>query len=417
MALIRAFRGIRPKKEYAKQMASRPYDVVSTEEARAEAADNPWSFFHIIRSEIDLPDGTDPYDQSVYDKARETFLLWMKKGALVQDKESCLYVYQQVMNGRRQTGLMACSAIDDYFNDVIRKHEFTRPEKEQDRIRHIHTVQAHSEPVFLTYPKVGHIDAIINTVVNSGVPEYDFTAPDKIQHTLWVVRDKDRIQELVRLFSDRVPCTYIADGHHRAASSARVGMMMRENNPKHKGTEEYNFFMTCLFPSDQLFIMDYNRLVLDLNGMTPGEFLQKLSAGFTVEQQDSICKPTAPHQFGMCLEGKWYSLSAKSGTYDDKDPIGVLDVTILQNNVMDALLGIKDPRTDKRIDFVGGIRGLTELEIRVKSGGAKAAFALYPVSIRQLIAIADTGNVMPPKSTWFEPKLRSGLIIHSLNGK
>ncbi len=414
MAVIKAFKGIRPKKEHAHLVASKPYDVLNSKEAKIEAGDNHYSFLHVIKSEIDLPEEVDVHDQKVYLKAKENFEKLVQDEILFQDKVDCLYIYQQIMNNKKQIGLVACSSIEDYFNDVIKKHEFTRPEKEQDRINHIKTTDIHSGPVFSTYPNVAEIDTVINEVSFS-TPDYDFTADDGVQHTLWVLRNQEKVNTLIKLFLEKVPATYIADGHHRAASSALVGKEKKEANPNHNGTEEYNFFLTVLFPANQLNIIDYNRIVKDLNSLSEEDFLNKLSNKFNItEKGNNAYKPEKLHDFGMYINNQWYSLTAKEGTYDDNDPVGILDVSILQNNVLDELLGIKDPRTDNRIDFVGGIRGLEELEKRVNSGKMKAAFALYPVTIQQLIDIANSGNLMPPKSTWFEPKLRSGLVIHKL---
>ncbi len=411
MVTIKKFKGIRPRKELVSQVASRPYDVMNREEAKEEANDNPNSFLHIIRSEIDLPDNVDDHDASVYLKARENFQSMLDKGIFQQDETENLYVYELTMNGRTQTGLVTCSSVADYFSDRIKKHEHTRPVKEQDRIDHMKTTKIHAEPLFLAYKEVADVSAIINEV-RKGTPEYDFIAIDGVRHRFWVINDSGQVNNLVSLFKTKVSATYIADGHHRAASSAKVGKMLADENPNHTGNEEYNFFLTVLFPSSELQIMDYNRVVADLNGYTPEKFLQKVSVNFEVQLQNSeLPKPAKLHEFSMYLEGKWYKLTAKPGTFGN-DPIGQLDASILQENLLNPILAIKDPRTDKRIDFVGGIRGLKELERRVNSGEMKVAFALYPVSMEQLILISDTGNVMPPKSTWFEPKLRSGLVVH-----
>ncbi len=412
MAIIKPFKAVRPKTELASQVASLPYDVMNTREAREMAKGNPFSFLHVSRAEIDFPENTDEHSQEVYNKAKENFFQFISDGVLFQEDKPLLYIYAQVMNGRRQIGLVASSSVEDYFNDVIKKHEFTRPEKEEDRIRHMETVQAHVGPIFLTYPKNKSVDEIVNGIVSSQKPDYDFTAADNVQHTVWVVNNENQIAQLISLFENEIPFTYIADGHHRTASAAKVGLKLKSLNPNHNGTEEYNFFLSVLFPDEQLAIMDYNRTVKDLNGLRNEEFLEKVSSRFNVQRSSfETVKPSSLHEFGMYLNGAWYKLEAKS-EFIKQDPIGILDVTILQENILEPLLGIKDVRTDKRIDFVGGIRGLKELERRVDSGEMKVAFALFPVSLRQLMDIADSGNVMPPKSTWFEPKLRDGLFSH-----
>jgi uncharacterized protein (DUF1015 family) len=412
MAVIKAFKGFRPPEHLAEEVASKPYDVLNSAEAKAEAEGNPNSFLHVIKSEIDLPEGTDDYDDSVYNKAKENLDQFIKNGVLVQDEANCLYVYRQVMGSHAQVGIVACSSIHDYFSDVIKKHEFTRPVKENDRIRHMKTLRAHPGPVFLTYPDVREIDDAIDEVIAGDDPEVDFAASDDVRHTIWVVRDRDTIRTLTRYFRDLVPSTYIADGHHRAASSAKVGKELMEANAKHDGAEEYNFFLSVLFPAGQLKIIDYNRLVKDLNGLTPVEFLAALETNFEVEPQAERCQPEEPHTYGLYMEGMWYKLTARPDTFREDDPITILDISVLSDNLIAPILGITDQRTDDRIDFVGGIRGLGELEKRVDSGEMAAAFAIYPVSIHQLIDVSETGNVMPPKSTWFEPKLRSGLIVH-----
>ncbi len=414
MAKIKPFRGIRPVKDKAHLVASKPYDVLSSAEAREEAKNNPYSFLHVVKAEIDLPDDIDIHSEPVYQKARENFENMLKNDILFQDPEEYYYLYKQVMGEWSQIGLVAASSTDDYFNDVIKKHEFTRPEKEQDRINHFNTVNAHTGPVFLTYPDVKDMNKIVDDFIANHEPEYDFQADDGVQHTLWVIKDKDVIENITRIFETQIPYTYIADGHHRAASSAKIAHLRKAQNPHHTGNEEYNYFLTVLFPANQLNIIDYNRVVKDLNGLESQEFLSKLNEVMEIEKSENPYKPVKAHEFGMYLEGHWYKLTAKPGTYKEDDPLDVLDVSVLQKNVLDPILGIKDPRTDKRIDFVGGIRGLGELEKRVNSGEMKVAFAVYPVSIKQLMNIADSGQVMPPKSTWFEPKLRSGLIVHSL---
>ncbi len=414
MAILKAFKGLRPPKDIVKQLASRPYDVLNSEEAREEAAGNDHSLLHIIKPEIDLPEDVDHYAQEVYDKARENFDAFRKKGWLVPDEEAYLYIYAQTMNGKTQYGLVGCAAVDDYLNNVIKKHELTRKVKEEDRMKHVRVTNANMEPVFFTYPAKKEIDEIVAKWVDEHDAEYDFTADDGFGHHFWVVNDLDVVKKLSDLF-DEVPATYVADGHHRTAAAALVGAEKRKNNPNHKGDEEYNFFLAVHFPDNQLTIIDYNRVVTDLDGMSDDEFKAMLNDSFVVEEKGmEIYKPDQLHNFSMYLDGKWYSLTAKEGTYNDDDPIGVLDVTILSNNILDKI-DIKDLRTSDRIDFVGGIRGLGELKKRVDSGEMKAAFALYPVSMQQLIDIADTGNIMPPKTTWFEPKLRSGLVVHQLD--
>ncbi len=414
MAILKPFKGYRPPVGIAKDLASRPYDVLNSAEARVEADGNPYSLLHIIKPEIDLQLGIDEHDQSVYDKARDNFNLWQEKGWLVQDGKEYLYIYAQTMWEKTQYGIVGCAAVEDYMNNVIKKHELTRKDKEEDRMKHVRITDANMEPVFFSFPAVKAIDEIVENIVKSTEPVYDFTASDGVGHHFWVVENDSDISAIVNHFS-MIPATYVADGHHRTAAAALVGNEKRKNNPNHDGTEEYNFFLAVHFPDDQLTIIDYNRLVKDLNGLSSEELIEKLEVVFNIEEKGTeIYKPIALHNFGMYLEGKWYSMTAKEGTFDDKDPIGVLDVTILSNLILDNLLGIKDLRTDKRIDFVGGIRGLGELKRRVDNGEMKVAFALYAVSMKQLIDIADSGNIMPPKTTWFEPKLRSGLVVHSL---
>ena len=411
MAIIKPFKAVRPKPEVAAQVASLPYDVMNRAEAKQMAKNNN-SFLHVSRSEINFNDLVDEHSQQVYDKAAQNFNRLIADKVLIQDQQPCYYIYAQTMNGRKQYGLVACSSIEDYFNDVIKKHEFTRPEKEQDRIEHMKTVEAHVGPIFLTYPENKKIDTLVNEVVTQQTPIYDFTAEDTIQHTVWLINQAEIIESITNIFQQEIPYTYIADGHHRTASAAKVGKQLKEENPNHTGEEEYNFFLSVLFPANQLAIMDYNRLVKDLNGLTAEDLLQKVAEKFEVTKTTlQEAKPAAIHHFGMYVEGQWYLLQSKPGTYTT-DPIGVLDVTILSENILNPLLGIKDQRTDKRIDFVGGIRGIQVLQERVDKGEAKIAFALYPVSLQQLIDIADSGNVMPPKSTWFEPKLRDGLFSH-----
>lgn len=414
MAIIKPFKGIRPKKELVEKIASRPYDVLNSEEARAEAAGNEMSLYHIIKPEIDFPVGTDEHDEKVYRKAAENFEKFQKNGWLVQDGKENYYVYAQTMNGKTQYGLVVCAYVDDYMTGKIKKHELTRKDKEEDRMKHVRVNNANVEPVFFAYPHNNELDAIVKEVTK-GKPEYDFVAPlDGFGHTFWLIEDEAKIKRITEIFAT-IPSLYIADGHHRSAAAALVGDEKRRQNPAHKGNEEYNYFMAVCFPDDQLTIIDYNRVVKDLNGLTDEQFIEKLKKNFDVELKGKdIYKPSKLHNFSMYLSGNWYSLTAKAGTYDDKDPIGVLDVTVSSNLILDEILGIKDLRTDKRIDFVGGIRGLGELKRRVDSGEMRVALALYPVSMQQLIDIADTNNIMPPKTTWFEPKLRSGLVIHKL---
>lgn len=415
MATLKAFKGLRPPREIAKQLASRPYDVLNSREAREEAKGNPYSLLHIIKPEIDLPEGTGLYNPEVYEKAKENFETFKQKGWLVPDENEYLYIYAQTMFGKTQYGIVGCASVDDYLNNVIKKHELTRPDKEEDRMKHVRITNANMEPVFFTYPAVQEIDEIVAGFVNNHQPEYDFTAPDGVGHRFWVIRDKKTINRIIGLFG-KLPSTYVADGHHRTAAAALVGKEKRAKDPDYNGSEEYNFFLAVHFPDNQLTIIDYNRVVKDLNGNTPEEFLKKLHQSFIVEVKgDEIYKPQTLHEFSMYLDGKWHSLKAKEGTYDDSDPTGVLDVTILTDRVLGPILGIEDLRRSKRIDFVGGIRGLGELQKRVDSGEMKVAFALYPVSMKQLINIADSGKIMPPKTTWFEPKLRSGLVVHELD--
>lgn len=414
MAVIKPFRGIRPPKSMVEEVASRPYDVLNSAEARKEAEGNEKSLYHIIKPEIDFPEGTDEHDPKVYDKAVENFRMFQEKGWLVQDEKENYYVYAQTMNGKTQYGLVVGAYVPDYMNGVIKKHELTRRDKEEDRMKHVRINNANIEPVFFAYPDNPQLDAII-AKYTSQTPEYDFIAPgDGFGHTFWVIDNDEDIDKITKAFAD-MPALYIADGHHRSAAAALVGAEKAAQNPNHKGDEEYNYFMAVCFPANQLTIIDYNRVVKDLNGLTTEEFLDALKKNFVVEcKGEEIYKPASLHNFSLYVDGKWYSLTAKPGTYDDNDPIGVLDVTISSNLILDEILGIKDLRSDKRIDFVGGIRGLGELKQRVDSGEMKVALALYPVSMKQLMDIADTGNIMPPKTTWFEPKLRSGLVIHKL---
>lgn len=415
MAKIKPFKGIRPPQEWVEQVASRPYDVLNSEEARIEAAGNEKSLYHIIKPEIDFPAGTDEHDEKVYAKAAENFRMFQDKGWLVQDAKENYYIYAQTMNGKTQYGLVVGAYVPDYMNGVIKKHELTRRDKEEDRMKHVRVNNANIEPVFFAYPDNAVLDGIIKKYT-ARKPVYDFIAPgDGFGHTFWVVDDDADMTVITKEFA-AMPALYIADGHHRSAAAALVGAEKAKQNPNHRGDEEYNYFMAVCFPANQLTIIDYNRVVKDLNGLTPAQFLAALEKNFVVEEKgEDVYKPQALHNFALYLDGKWYSLTAKLGTYDDSDPIGVLDVTISSNLILDEILGIKDLRSDKRIDFVGGIRGLGELSKRVDSGEMKVALALYPVSMKQLMDIADTGNIMPPKTTWFEPKLRSGLVIHKLS--
>ncbi|NOX86843.1 MAG: DUF1015 domain-containing protein [Chlorobi bacterium] len=414
MATLKAFKGLRPPKEIAKDLASRPYDVLNSEEAREEAKGNPFSLLHIIKPEIDLAEGINLYNPEVYEKAKENFEAFKQKGWLKKDDKDHLYIYAQTMWGKTQYGIVGCASVDDYLNNVIKKHELTRPDKEEDRMKHVRITNANMEPVFFSYPAKEELDNLVMDYAKSHEPEYDFTADDGVGHHFWVIEDEGMISKIIAFF-DEMPAVYVADGHHRTAAAALVGKEKREANPNHTGNEEYNFFLAVHFPDNQLTIIDYNRVVKDLNGNTPEEFLNKLEKAFDIEEKgNEIYKPRKLHEFSMYLEGKWYSLKAKEGTYNDNDPIGVLDVTILTHQVLEPILGIEDLRRSKRIDFVGGIRGLGELQKRVDSGEMKVAFALYPVSMKQLIDIADSGKIMPPKTTWFEPKLRSGLVVHEL---
>ena len=410
---IKPFAGVRPPREYAADVASRPYDVLNSAEAKSEATEK--SLLHIIKPEIDFDPIADEHSQPVYDKAVENFKLWQERGWLIQDAKEMYYIYAQTMNGHTQYGLVAAANVDDYMSGKIKKHELTRRDKEDDRMIHVRIQNANIEPVFFAYNDVAEMNQIISDYVSTHAPEYDFVAPDGFGHTFWKIDDDAIINRITEIFRD-VPAMYVADGHHRTAAAARVGAEQREHNPNHTGDEEYNYFLAVIFPASQLNVIDYNRVVRDLNGLTPAEFLDKLRDAFdVVEMGPEIYKPNKLHNFGMYLDGKWYSLTARPGTYNDDDPIGVLDVTVLSNQVFDKILNLGDLRTSQRIDFVGGVRGLGELQRRVDSGEMAAAFALYPVTMQQIINIADTGNIMPPKTTWFEPKLRSGLVIHKLS--
>jgi len=416
MAVVKPFKGLRPPRTLAKDLACLPYDVMNTDEARKMAKGKECSLLHITRSEIDLPEDTDTHSDQVYAKSVENFGKWKKNGWLVQDETPHFYIYAQTMKGRTQYGIVGCASVDDYLNGIIKKHELTRPDKEQDRMVHVRVNNANIEPVFFTYPAVKEIDSIVDKIVRAEKPEYDFVAEDGFGHHFWVIKKPEINKMIEKLFAEKVPFTYVADGHHRTAAAALVGKEKREKNPSHNGTEEYNFFLAVHFPADQLRIIDYNRTIKDLNGLTCKEFLTRLGCGFDViEKGTKAYRPKRLHNFAMYLDGKWFSLTAKAGTFNDNDPIGILDVTILTNQILSPILDIQDLRRSKRIDFVGGIRGLRELKKRVDRGEMKVAFALYPVSMDQLITIADSGNIMPPKSTWFEPKLRSGLVIHLLD--
>ena len=414
MAIIKPFKGVRPPREYVKEVASRPYDVLNSEEARAEAIGNEKSLYRIIKPEIDFPSGKNEHDDDVYIKAAENFNLFQDKGWLVQDEQEMYYVYAQTMNGHTQYGLVLGAYVGDYLSGKIKDHELTRKDKEEDRIKHVRINNANIEPVFFAYHYNEELDTIVKRII-SGIPEYDFVSNDGVGHHFWLIPDESDINRITELFAT-FPAMYIADGHHRSAAAAKVATEKASANPNHTGDEEYNYFMAVCFPDTQLTIIDYNRVVTDLNGLTGEELISKIKENFIVEDMGAdIYKPNKLHNFSMYLSGKWYSLTAKEGTYDDNDPIGVLDVTVLSNLVLDDILGIKDLRTDQRIDFVGGIRGLGELKERVDSGEMSVAFAMYPVSMKQLIDISDSGNIMPPKTTWFEPKLRSGLVIHKLD--
>jgi len=406
MASVLPFKALRPQPQFAKQVASRPYDVLNSAEAKVEARGNPNSFLHITKSEIDLPENVDIHSNEVYERAKENLRAFMQRGVLFQESKPCYYIYQLVMDGRSQTGIVCGSSVDDYENDIIKKHEFTRPEKELDRINHIKTTGAQTGNVFLAYRNVEAIDNLVSKWKTSHNPVYNFTADDGISHTIWVISADEPVYDLQKLFETEVPVTYIADGHHRAASAAKVRAELGKSK-----TQESDYFLTTLFPANELKILDYNRVIKDLNGHSLEDLLGRLQEDFEIRESAEALKPSQLHEFGLYAGGKWYQLIARQGTWSE-DPIGILDVTILSNNILQKHLGIHDQRTDKRIDFVGGIRGLGELEERVNSGDMQLAISLYPVSIQQLFDIADSGNVMPPKSTWFEPKLRDGLLTH-----
>jgi uncharacterized protein (DUF1015 family) len=416
MAAVRPFRGLRPPRSIVKDLSCLPYDVMNADEARIMAGGKDCSLLHITRAEIDLPPDTDIHSEEVYKRSLENFTEWRGKGWLIRDDEPYFYVYAQTMEGRTQYGIVGCASVDDYLNGVIKKHELTRPDKEQDRMVHVRVNNANIEPVFFTYPAVKEIDEIVDKITGKQEPEYDFVTEDCFGHHFWVIRNTGTNRLIEHLFAEKVPYTYVADGHHRTAAAALVGKEKRENNPVHTGNEEYNYFLAVHFPDNQLKIIDYNRTIKDLNGLSEEDFFSKLKTGFKIQEKgENIYKPAKLHNFSMYISGKWYSLTAREGTYDDNDPIGILDVTILARQILTPILDIQDLRRSKRIDFVGGIRGLGELKKRVDSGEMKVAFALYPVSMKQLITIADSGNIMPPKTTWFEPKLRSGLVIHLLD--
>lgn len=409
MITITPFKALRPEVQLSKSVASRPYDVLSSKEAKIEAQGNPNSFLHITKSEIDLPENTDVHSQKVYEKAKENLDAFISRNILFRENKPCYYIYRLIMNGKSQTGLVCGSSVNDYENDLIKKHEFTRPEKEQDRINHIKITGAQTGNVFLAYKNVDEIDEVINKWSAEKNPQYDFIADDNVQHSIWIVNDDSVIKTITNLFKTKVPCTYIADGHHRAASAAKVRAALGK-----KATANADYFLTTLFPSNQLHIMDYNRVIKDLNGLGAEEFLRKLEQQFTIERKQKAYRPESLHDFGLYINKQWFKLTAKDSSYTN-DPLGVLDITILQEHILTPILGIEDQRTDKRIDFVGGIRGLSELEKRVDSGEMQLAISLYPVSIEQLFSIADSGNTMPPKSTWFEPKLRDGLLTHLID--
>ena len=415
MAVVRPFKGIRPKIDLAPKVASLPYDVMNRKEAKKMAEGNKDSFLHVVRAEIDVDDSISQYDETVYKTARKNLDKMIEDSILIQDEVPKFYIYRQIMNGRVQTGLVGCTSIDDYMNDIIKKHEFTRPQKEVDRINNFDYCDANTAPIFLTYRKNDELNKIINDWIKFHNPVYNFTSEDEITHIAWVI-DEDSINSRINEIFEKIDYLYIADGHHRSASSVKVGLKRREANPNYTGEEEFNYFLSVIFPDEDLFIMDYNRVVKDLNGLTNKEFMSKVKEKFDVEEYngEGQYKPVEKHTFGMHLDNKWYKLSAKDGIYDENDPVDRLDVSILQKNLLHPILGIENPRTDKRIDFVGGIRGLAELEKRVATD-MKIAFSMYPTTMEDLLSIADAGEVMPPKSTWFEPKLRSGLFVHRLS--
>lgn len=414
MAIVKPFKGYRPRKEFVKEIASRPYDVLNSKEARKEAEGHPYSFLHVVKPEIDLPESIDHYSKMVYDTGKNNLMKFISDGILFQDHEAYYYIYAQTMVGKTQYGLVGCASVEDYLNNVIKKHELTRPAKEEDRKNHIRVTNFNAEPVFFAYPDNDTVTSIVEKNIQLD-PEYDFTTDDDVRHRFWVIKDRDDVKQVEEAFKNEVPCTYVADGHHRTAAAAHVGEEKKKANPNHTGEEEYNFFLAVHFPASQLQIIDYNRVVTDLNGLGPHEFLDKLNNSFEIKKKGTgPYRPGHLHECSMYIDGYWYSLEAKKGTFDDADPICSLDVTVLSKYVLEPILNIKDLRNSERIDFVGGIRGLNELMRRVDSGEMAVAFALYPVSMQQLINIADSGEIMPPKTTWFEPKLRSGLVIHEL---
>jgi len=414
MSIFRPFNGFRPQKENVNKVASRPYDVLNSSEARKEVEGNPYSFLHVVKPEIDLPEGIDLHSQEVYNKAKSNLQKLITDGMFIQDDNAYYYIYAQTMNGKTQYGLVGCSGVEDYLNNVIKKHELTRPDKEEDRMNHVRVTNVNAEPVFFTYRDNAKIDAIVSEVVKSE-PEYDFTTEDGFGHHFWVIKDEEQIANIKSTFNNEVQYQYVADGHHRTAAAALVGQERKKNNANHTGKEEYNFFLSVNFPASQLTIIDYNRVVKDLNGLSDKDFIEKLSKSFTVKEKGTEeYKPCCLHNYSMYIGGKWYSLTANKNTYKESDPVGVLDVTILTNEILEPLLDIKDLRRSERIEFIGGIRGLGELKTRVDNGEMKVAFALYPVTMDQLMDIADNNLIMPPKVTWFEPKLRSGLVFHDL---
>ncbi len=414
MSIFKPFKGFRPKKEFVHLVASRPYDVLDSDEARIEVENNPYSFLHVVKPEVDLPKDIDLHSDAVYNKAKSNLEKLINDGLFLQDEKPMYYIYAQTMNGKTQYGLVGCSAVEDYLNNIIKKHELTRPDKEEDRMNHVRVSNANAEPVFFTYRDNAKIDEIVKRVIVAK-PQYDFTTSDEFGHHFWLVSDNNDIKTIEETFKKEVQYQYVADGHHRTAAAALVGKERKSKNPSHTGNEEYNFFLSVIFPASQLTIIDYNRAIKDLNGLSSEELIQKLSNGFDIEKKGKEeYRPVCLHNFSMYLDGIWYSLTAKKGTYKETDPIGVLDVTILTNEVLSPILDIKDLRRSNRIDFIGGIRGLGELKKRVDSGEMKVAFALYPVTMNQLMDIADNNLIMPPKVTWFEPKLRSGLVFHSL---
>lgn len=412
MAVFRGFKAYRPEESKQSLIPALPYDVMSSDEAREEVKGNPYSFLHVDKAEIDLPEGIDLYDEKVYEKAKENLLLLENSGALVQDNTPCFYIYRQVMNGRSQTGIAGCASIDDYKNNIIKKHEHTLAKKEQDRIRHVDTCDANTGPIFLTYRKSDDVNSIVSSWISSHFPDYNFVSKG-VEQTVWVVDDSETVDKISSAF-EKVQSMYIADGHHRCASAVKVGEKRREENPDYSGNEEFNYFLAVAFPDDVLKIMDYNRVVRDLNGLTADEFLRAVSENFEIEKSNGRYRPERKHTFGMYIDNQWYSLSAKEKIIDESDPVERLDVSILQNSLLNPILGIENPKTDDRIDFIGGIRGLNELEKRANSD-MTVAFAMYPTTVDDLMSIADAGMIMPPKSTWFEPKLLSGLFIHHLS--